>query len=206
MSYQIRWGDTLSGLARRFGTTVQALARANGIQDVNRIFAGRTLRIPGRSDSFGAQPAGNTNTGGTRTGGVRENAPSSGNVSSSFGANASRLASAARSVALSMNTTGWCARGVGNALDRIGMSVPRQPSAYMYANVLARDPRFREVRLSQAEMRNLPPGAIIVHPSGYRGAGSPHGHIAVTLGGGREASDHVQTLITSPNARVFIPR
>ncbi len=203
MSYLIRRGDTLSALARRFGTTVQDLARQNGIRNVNLIYAGRTLKIPGRSDSFGSRPAAQNN-------GPRPSSPSapasSGNVSSSFGARAATLANTARSVASAMNTRGWCARGVANSLERMGMSVPRQPSAYMYANVLSRDPRFREVRVSQAEMRNLPPGAIIVHPSGYRGAGSPHGHIAVTLGGGQEASDHVRALITSPNARVFIPR
>lgn len=51
MSYQIKFGDTLGSLARRFGTTVQRLAKANGIRDVNRIFAGRTLRLPGDSRS-----------------------------------------------------------------------------------------------------------------------------------------------------------
>lgn len=198
MSYRIQSGDTLSALARRFGTTVQALARANNIQNVDLIYAGAQLQIPGRSDSFQRPSAGSAPPS------APASAPS-GSVGA-VGGRASQLANAARSVALGMNTTGWCARGVGNALDRVGMSVPRQPSAYMYANVLARDPRFREVRLNESQMRNLPPGAIIVHPSGYRGAGTPHGHIAVTLGGGREASDHVQSLITSPNARVFIPR
>lgn len=51
MSYEIKFGDTLGALARRFGTTVQRLAKANGIRDVNRIFAGRTLRLPGDSRS-----------------------------------------------------------------------------------------------------------------------------------------------------------
>lgn len=49
MDVKIKWGDTLSGLARKFGTSVGALAKANGISDPNRIFAGRTLRIPGDS-------------------------------------------------------------------------------------------------------------------------------------------------------------
>ncbi|WP_206796612.1 LysM peptidoglycan-binding domain-containing protein [Amycolatopsis sp. MtRt-6] len=44
--YQIKPGDTLSGIARRFGTTVAALAARNGIADPNRIYAGQWLDIP----------------------------------------------------------------------------------------------------------------------------------------------------------------
>jgi len=40
-------GDTLARIARRFGTTVQALAAANGITNPNVIYAGETLCIPG---------------------------------------------------------------------------------------------------------------------------------------------------------------
>ncbi|WP_426756624.1 LysM peptidoglycan-binding domain-containing protein [Myxococcus sp. Y35] len=53
-SYRIRPGDTLSGIARRNNTTVDALARANNIRDPDRIFAGKTLVIPGASDGFEA--------------------------------------------------------------------------------------------------------------------------------------------------------
>lgn len=44
-SYTIKSGDTLSALAKRFGTTVGALANANGISDPNRIRAGGTLNL-----------------------------------------------------------------------------------------------------------------------------------------------------------------
>ena len=44
--YTIQPGDTLSGIAQKFGTTVQALAQANGISDPNLIYAGRTIQIP----------------------------------------------------------------------------------------------------------------------------------------------------------------
>ena len=45
-TYTIRRGDNLGSIARRFGTTVSAIARANGISNPNRIRAGQTLRIP----------------------------------------------------------------------------------------------------------------------------------------------------------------
>jgi LysM repeat protein len=46
VDYHIRRGDTLSALAKQFNTTVDRLARANGIDDPDRIQAGATLRIP----------------------------------------------------------------------------------------------------------------------------------------------------------------
>jgi hypothetical protein len=44
--YTIRSGDTLSGLASRFGVTETALVNANHVVDPDRIYAGRTLVIP----------------------------------------------------------------------------------------------------------------------------------------------------------------
>lgn len=45
-TYTVRSGDTLSAIAKRFGTTVQAIAQLNGIKDVNKIYVGQVLRIP----------------------------------------------------------------------------------------------------------------------------------------------------------------
>lgn len=53
-SYRIRQGDTLSAIARRNNTTVDALARANNLQSPDRIIAGKTLVIPGANDGFEA--------------------------------------------------------------------------------------------------------------------------------------------------------
>lgn len=43
--YRITYGDTLSGIARKFGTTVQSIVDLNGIHNPNRIYAGTTIRI-----------------------------------------------------------------------------------------------------------------------------------------------------------------
>ncbi len=45
-SYIVREGDTLSGIAERFGTTVEALLQANRLTDPNQIESGRRLIIP----------------------------------------------------------------------------------------------------------------------------------------------------------------
>lgn len=46
MRYEIKRGDTLSGIAQRFGTTVQKLAAKNRIKNVNKINAGNSIILP----------------------------------------------------------------------------------------------------------------------------------------------------------------
>jgi murein DD-endopeptidase MepM/ murein hydrolase activator NlpD len=45
--YVVQPGDTLYSIARRFGTTVEAILQINSISDASRIFAGTELTIPG---------------------------------------------------------------------------------------------------------------------------------------------------------------
>lgn len=47
----VRRGETLSGIARRYGTTVEQLARANSISDPNFIVAGQRLAVSGSAGS-----------------------------------------------------------------------------------------------------------------------------------------------------------
>jgi LysM repeat protein len=51
VSYTIKAGDTLTKLASQFGTTVQAIASANGIADPNKISVGAQLSIPAANDT-----------------------------------------------------------------------------------------------------------------------------------------------------------
>ncbi len=44
--YTVRWGDTLSSIAARYGTTMQAIMYANHITNPNFIYAGMILYIP----------------------------------------------------------------------------------------------------------------------------------------------------------------
>jgi LysM repeat protein len=60
--YSVRRGDTLGGVARRFGTSVDAIAQANNIQNPDRIAAGSQLRIPDRFETQQAQGSAQTHT------------------------------------------------------------------------------------------------------------------------------------------------
>ena len=46
VQYTVQNGDTLWAIARRYGTTVAALAQVNGLSDPARIYPGQVLRIP----------------------------------------------------------------------------------------------------------------------------------------------------------------
>lgn len=45
ITYIVKSGDTLSGIASKFGTTYQELARINGISNPNLIYTGQVLKI-----------------------------------------------------------------------------------------------------------------------------------------------------------------
>ena len=44
----IKWGDTLWALSRKYGTTVEELARINNIKNPDLIYAGDTLKVPAK--------------------------------------------------------------------------------------------------------------------------------------------------------------
>jgi hypothetical protein len=117
------------------------------------------------------------------------------------------LARVAEQTANSLGSVGWCYKGVSQAVAKAMPGVNLSgASAYMAADQLAASSKFKEVKVSPEELKKLPPGAIVVW--GKTGA-SPHGHISVALGDGREASDHIQQQMTSlrgaTNFRVFMP-
>lgn len=53
-THTVARGETLAGIASRYGTTVAALAATNGIADPNRIFAGELLQLPVAGAGAGA--------------------------------------------------------------------------------------------------------------------------------------------------------
>lgn len=46
ITYMVKSGDTLSGIAQRYGTTVAALVAMNGIKNANLIYVGQVLNMP----------------------------------------------------------------------------------------------------------------------------------------------------------------
>lgn len=201
-TYTIRPGDTLSRLAARFNTSVQTLARMNGIRNVNLIYAGAKLRFPGSRDEFE----------GPRPGPGNGPRPSSGNGGAGLnGYNRSlgqRLAAASRQVAAELPGSGYCAKGVNMAIQRVTGWRP-WANANELDNLLQNSSRFKEVHMSLEQALKIPGLVLTWERSNNSDAGRRYGHTAITWGDGRTtSSDTVQT--SNPGAgrtglRIFMP-
>lgn len=114
-------------------------------------------------------------------------------------------------------TTGLCLGGVSKTLTATyGEGLPGLGSAYKAAEALrGNTPGYEGIASHFVEktdytvddLPNLPAGAIIVwENNGPGGLSQEHGHISISLGDGRESSDHIQKQIQCPrNFTVFLP-
>jgi LysM repeat protein len=220
-TYRIRQGDTLSALASRFKTSVSALAKANKISNPNLIIAGKTLKVPGRGDSFEPASNGRTrNTSGSqrpqsgRTNGSQSGAP----VNGTQGANSSvqvtpamrKLAEAGRAAAMSIggySSQGLCATGVSKAIQNaFGFKV--WGNGNQIDNNLPRN-KFKQVNMS-LEQALKTPGLVLTWEKTSSRLGSIYGHTAITTGDGRSSvSDFIERNTLGAGGRsgfkVFMP-
>lgn len=101
-------------------------------------------------------------------------------------------------------TYGWCYNAVADAVERVTGRFLWGSHAYQAAEQFATSPHFYEV--FDYNIRYLPAGAIVVWGKGS----SRSGHISVSLGDGREASDHIASQMTyhygGAPSRVFYPK
>lgn len=74
--YRVAAGDTLTGVSKRFGVTIQAMASANGLRSTSWLIAGTTLSVPSTAAAAKAPtaPAGRTYPGATTTSADRHRA------------------------------------------------------------------------------------------------------------------------------------
>lgn len=201
-NYLIKRGDTLSGIAARYHTSVAALAQLNGIRNVNLIYAGASLRLPGHSPKDTFQPARQPSRP-SQSGPVQS--------SGSAGGGSSRLAANARAVAQSMggyNSQGLCATGVSRAIQNTyGIKV--WGNGNQIDDNLPRS-KFKELHISLAEALKTP-GLVLTWEHTSTRLGSIYGHTAITAGDGHTSySDFIENNTLAGGAsrsglRIFAP-
>lgn len=118
---------------------------------------------------------------------------------------ANKLANIAAYNAKKTNTIGFCSKIATNSLCDAGLTTSqiKCPAACQVAEKLSKHQNFKAVSVAKDDLKNLPAGCVIVWQPN---AGHPYGHIAVTLGDGNEASDHIQKLcVRDTMFSVYVP-
>ena len=65
VKYTVKKGDTLSAIAKKYGTTVNSIAKLNNIKNVNLIYVGQVLYISGKPASTSSSSSGLTSVSST---------------------------------------------------------------------------------------------------------------------------------------------
>lgn len=103
------------------------------------------------------------------------------------------------------SSTGYCAKYVSNAMERLGI-VGKRGDAWELRDSLRNNPHFKEVDVNSVDVKNLPAGCVLVYQRGDAGYSSQYGHVEITLGNGKAASDFINNNIKkSSNMSVFVP-
>ena len=100
----------------------------------------------------------------------------------------------------------YCAKYVKKSMERTGLGSYEKGHAYECADLLSKNNNFKEIKVSATEFKKLPAGCIVVYPQDDLGYSKKYGHIEITMGNGRGASDFINpNMKYSANARVFVP-
>lgn len=188
MPYTVRSGDTLTSIASRLGTSVDTLARANGIRNKNLIFVGQKLKAAGSSPSAPASRPSSRPSSRPAPATHPQVAPAAGGTStgrkalewakSVLGQNASYVKT---NGPLGAVMPDWvpnnvnCANFVSATLIKAGAIKPSQASAavrYLAAN-LRKDPNWSKVGIRDAK-----PGDVVT----LRTSRGAEGHVVLFAG------------------------
>ena len=121
------------------------------------------------------------------------------------------LAKVAVQTAKKLASKNWCAKGVNDSLEAAGIvkkNETRMPSACQLTKTFDKCKSLERVDVPKSELKNLPAGCVVV----WQGRGTKdgsfgqHGHVMITLGNGKEASDNIRDMkIYDTEYTVYVP-
>jgi N-acetylmuramoyl-L-alanine amidase len=187
VTHLVAYGETLTGIAGRYGTTVDALARRNRLADASRIYVGQLLRI---ADGTSQARRSNSEAKSPRRAGVRTHVVQWGEtltgIAIRYRTSVEAIASANQLANASYIRTGQALRIVlprrsaANRPDRARAGA-RMPSSM--AMLVARRDGMRRMIAQEARRQGVPPSlalAVAWQESGWqRGVVSSAGAIGV---------------------------
>lgn len=101
--------------------------------------------------------------------------------------------------------SGNCGVYVRRALERSHLANgKRTGSAADFGDVLLKQKNFKEISTNGLDLSSLPAGCVLVYGRGVSGYSDKDGHVEITIGDGRAASDGITKNIRK-GARVFVP-
>ena len=100
--------------------------------------------------------------------------------------------------------TGYCSRGVRTAMQEVGVCTTYPGHAADFIPILDKNPHFKKLDNTNIDVKDLPAGCILVYGRGVSGYSSESGHVEITTGDGRAASDFVHNVYKKPTA-IYVP-
>lgn len=104
----------------------------------------------------------------------------------------------------SYNWDGLCATYVKMAIRDSGGGNYENGHAYQMTDILRKNKKFKQIS-TNVDLKSLPAGCILVYGKGVAGYSSEYGHVEITLGDGRAASDALTTNLHKKPTAIFIP-
>ncbi len=98
-----------------------------------------------------------------------------------------------------------CAGHVETDIEEAGLGQRTDVDAYQMFNTMDNNPNFKPLETTNVDVSKLPAGCVPVYDKGVSGYSSDYGHVEITLGDGRAASDGITNNMRQNPTAIYAP-